>query len=289
MSASGQKAVIHPITAEDVPQVADFLHKHMNDKFSPQEWQQGLNASWYYGAPNHGFMLCTGQDVVGAICALYSEQEVDGESKIFCNPHTWCVLEPYRNNSVSLVLSVIRQENMHYSMYSPNSEGEEIFSYLGFKPLSREMCVLLNIPGPRLSSSIAVSSDLENSIGRLSPRDRQSVEDHRGFPWLHFVFYGCDGNDGFLIFKKEKFKKLPCAYLLYVSNKSVFGPCWGAIRTMLFLRHGMFTTKTERRLLNSDLPLSFSIAAASAKFYLSDTLSADAFDYTYSELVAMDL
>ena len=144
-NSPANKASLQPIMDKDVADVALFLHLHMNEKFSVEEWERSLRASWYNDAPNHGFMLQLAGGVAGVICALYSEQEIDGQRTLICNPHTWCVLEPYRGQSVSLVLAIIRQAGMHYTMFTPNREGEEIFAYLGFKPLEREMRALVNV------------------------------------------------------------------------------------------------------------------------------------------------
>ena len=284
-----RKTTLKPITGDDVARTALFLHSHMNSKFSAQEWERGLRASWYENAPNHGFMLEFDGEVVGVVCALYSEQEIDGEPRLICNPHTCCVLEPYRAKSVSLILSVIRQPDMHYSMYSPNRDGEEIFAYLGFKPMGREALAILNLPTPQLPGKVEVSFELNSALDRLSVADRKCVQDHRDFPWLRFIFYASGSKHGFLIYKPCRYKRLPCAELLYVSDKSLFARCWPAIRTRLLLRQGVFTTKAELRLLQQRPGFSFSTAHASAKFFLSDSLPAEAFNYTYSELVALNL
>lgn len=284
-----EKAELRPIAESDIADVAVFLREHMNGRFSTEDWQRGLRASWYEKAPNYGFMLRTEKEVVGVICALYSEQEIDGETTLICNPHSWCVLEPYRARSVSLVLSVIRQEGMHFSMYSPNKDGEEIFAYLGFQPLERATNIVANIPTPWFSHSLTASSSVDSALDKLTARDSRCVTDHRGFNWLNFIFFECDGKCGFLIFKRAKFKRMPSADMLYISDRILFEICWKAIRTELLLKHGLFTTKVEQRLLAGRLPFSFMTAPASVKFYLSQSLPPEAFDYTYSELVALDL
>lgn len=284
-----RKSDLKPILEQDLGRVALFLHRHMNDRFSAQEWERGLRVSWYQDAPHHGFMLESDGEVVGAICTLYSEQEINGQTRLICNPHTWCVLEPYRGKSVSLILSVIRQKNVHCSMYSPNLAGEEIFAYLGFKPLPRDTRILVNVPTPQLSRKITVDDNVDRAISRLGPKERKCLEDHREFEWLRFLFYSVNERHGFLIYKKCIYKKLPCANLIYSSDKLLFADCWSAIRSELFIKHRIFTTRAEQRLLHEEPGFSFPIGPASAKFYRSETLPPEAFDYTYSELVALDL
>lgn len=286
---AGKKAELKPILDEDVTRTAQFLHRHMNDKFSTAQWERGLRASWYRAAPHHGFMLEWQGEVVGAICTLYSEQEIDGEIRVICNPHTWCVLEPYRSRSVSLILAVIRQPDLHFTMFSPNADGEEIFAYLGFKPLPRDTRILVNVPTLQLFRRVQVGFEIDAALPQLSPADRKCVTEHRQFAWLRFVFYSRDGRQGFLIYKTCRYKRLPGAHLIHISDRSLFEDCWPGIRTRLLLGYGICTATVEQRLLGGNPTFSFASAPASAKFYLSDTLPPEAFKYTYSELVALDL
>ena len=82
------KADLVAITGEQVDAAALFLHQQMNSRFSQQEWARCLRNSWADDAPNCGFMLLKDGEVVGAICALYSEQEIKGQRVKVCNPHT---------------------------------------------------------------------------------------------------------------------------------------------------------------------------------------------------------
>jgi hypothetical protein len=133
-----------------------------------------------------------------------------------------------------------------------------------------------------------VSARSEFAIQYLSAADQRCVEDHQRFGWLQFLFFASGNSSGFLVYKTTTFKRLPSADVLYISDKTLFAQCWPALRTHLALR-GIVTSRVERRLMDKVPGFSFDTTPASAKFYLSDTLSADAFDYTYSELVAMDL
>lgn len=287
--AADTKVSLEPILDEHVTQAALFLHQHMNNRFSADEWERGLRASWYEKAPNHGFMLLHAGEIVGLICALYSMQEVGGKQTAFCNPHSWCVLEPFRAKSVSLVLAVIRQDGFNFTMFSPNRDGEEIFAYLGFKPLSRDMKLFLNVPTPLASRTTEVTSIRDRGAAGLPEKERRYFEDHQKFPWLKFLFYTQGANTGFLVYKTSVFKKLSTADIIYISNPSLFKTCWQGIRNKLIIGHGIFCTKIEQRLLRGKLPFCFSIAPASAKFYLSDSLNEDDICYLYSELVALDL
>jgi hypothetical protein len=282
------KARVSPILTEDTAAVGRFLHDHMNSRFSAQQWQAALEQRWQAEPPNHGFKLEVNGDIVGALCALYSRQEIAGTTYEFCNPHSWCVLEPYRRSSVNLVLSLIKQPGYHFTMLSPNEDGEQIFAYLGFQPLPRTLDVALNLPTPRLNRQIRVQSSKGALFEQLPSAAKRCYLDHVRFPWLEFVAYQKARDTGFLIFKRGRFKRLPAARILYISDRALLSECWPAIRSHLLLR-GLVFSRVESRLLAAPLPVTTAQLPASAKFYLSSQLEPGVIDYCYSELMVMDL
>jgi len=286
---SREKSQLSPIGDIDITNAASFLHHNMNQRFSPAEWERGLKSCWLENAPNHGFKLTVNGEIVGVICAIYSEQEIDGRKEKFCNPHTWCVLEPFRAKSVNLVLSLIRQPGFHFTMLSPNREGEKIFSFLGFKSLDRHKKLLFHVPSLCILGRVRISYGENISSSHLSPVARTYFEDHWSFEWLRFLEFERDGRSGFLIFKQSTYKRLPCANILYISDKVLFENCWSSIRSWFLLRQGLFTSSIDDRMLVKPPLLSCSIQPGSAKFYMSESLSAEKIEYIYSELLVMDL
>ena len=48
---------LEPITATDVPAVAEFLHRHLNTRVPARAWSAAMSPSWGDCGPNHGFLL----------------------------------------------------------------------------------------------------------------------------------------------------------------------------------------------------------------------------------------
>ncbi len=286
-----KKTILTAITAIDIEKVANFLYCHMNNQFTPQAWQQGISKSWLAEAPNHGFMLISDDQVVGVLCAIYSEQYVSGHLERFCNPHSWCVLPGYRSQSIELVLAVIRQKGYSFTMFSPNKEGIKIFSFLKFKPLDNRISILLNVPSLSFPERVKIVTDKSKAKSLLSKHTAKSFVDHTEFPWLNFLIFSVDDQYEFMIFKRIKYKRLACASIMYVSDMLLFQQCWPALRTHLLFRYGIFSSKIESRLLGQIIkPLFlYKQEVGSQKFFLSEGLSADCIQNIYSELVALDL
>lgn len=284
------KTVVTAITHHDLDEVAGFLHHHMNGRFTQQEWKQGISKSWLPDAPNFGFMLRYNSQIVGTLCAIYSEQNIAGCLKRFCNPHSWCVLSDFRTRSIDLVLSLIRQEGYTYTMFSPNKDGIEIFKYLKFKPLDDQILIFLNMPSLLGVGKIPSLQSFKQIKALLPEHATQHYVDHIDFPWLNFMFFNERDRYGFLIFKKQRYKRLASAWIMYVSDAALFCQCWPAIRTHLLIKHGLFTSKIEARLLeNIRMKTWLDPEQGARKFFLSKELSADSIQNLYSELVTLDL
>ena len=281
--------VLTAIGKDDLDEVALFLHRHMNDSFSQAEWKRGISQTWMSEVPNYGYMLKSDAQIVGVLCAIYSEQSIAGSLKRFCNPHSWCVLADFRKRSIELVLALIRQKNYTFTMFSPNKDGLEIFKYLKFQPLDNRILILLNLPSAHGSGKVIEFQDKQQIKRYLPELAARHYLDHMQFPWLNFLCFRNKNQYGFLIYKRYRFKKLASAWIMYISDAALFHQCWPAIRTCLLLKHGLFTSKIEARLLDQPIKTWFEPEQGAQKFYLSDEVSANGIQNLYSELVALDL
>ena len=58
------------ITTADLDRVGAFLHQNLNARISSRKWAAAAFVPWSVDAPNHGFMLLDGSDIVGVYLAL---------------------------------------------------------------------------------------------------------------------------------------------------------------------------------------------------------------------------
>jgi hypothetical protein len=111
MPAGSTGAVrVAPITDPDVRLAATFLHKHLNDRVSAEEWAEAIDTPWDDRRPNAGFMLVDAGRIVGVQLAFYSERLIEGRVQRFCNLGAWCVLPRYRLHSLRLLRRVLEQD-----------------------------------------------------------------------------------------------------------------------------------------------------------------------------------
>jgi hypothetical protein len=278
---------IEPVTAENLAEFAEFLHRQLNADISPEQWQAGLQPGWAQQQPNHGFMLRDNGAVVGGIGAFYADRWIDGRPEKFCNITSWCVLESHRQHSMRLGMAVVEQPGYHFTDFSPTKVVAGTLKFFKFQPLDERQVVALNLPWPLpgrmrvLHRSAEIESALQGEALRI-------YTDHKRFPWLQHALVGQEGAWCHVIFKRRVLKRLPSAGVLYVSDPGVLQRGWRALSSHL-LGRGFVSTQIEHRWLTAIPWPAASRTGFIAKVYLSPTLRADQIDYLYSETMGLDL
>ncbi len=279
-----------PIEQRDLPEVGQFLHENLNRRFTPESWSGSLTHPWTESRPNYGMQLRDGDHLVGVFCAIYSDQTVAGQTERFCNPHSWCVLDRHRNSGVGLVLQLLKQRGYHFTMYTPNPKVAEIFRGLRFRDLDPGLIYFPNLPS---SSSCDRRSFVETQPARieacLSGTMLSDFLAHRAIPWLSFVAFGRGDDACLAVYKRGRWKKLPCAMILHLSDAGAIKRHGHLLRHHLLVHRGLPVSRVETRFL-SELPvLAHRELRTQPKLVLSSTLNDGHFSDLYSELVALDV
>lgn len=278
--------LIEPITAEALPEFAEFLNAHLEGSRSKEAWVKGLKKSWGMAAPNHGFMLKDAGKIVGGIGAYYASRLINGKTERLCNITSWCVLNAYRKQSMRLAMAIIGQKAYHFTDFSPTKVVGGVLQFLKFRPLDERQAVILNLPWLSLGSKlIARASDIENN---LSDNTLQIYRDHAVFPWLNHVLVGTPSNWCHVIYKWRLFKGLPAAHILFLSDRNVFDRHFRRLSAHFWSR-GIVSTHVECRFIGRPPWPSVIRSGFNAKVFLSSTLADRDIDYLYSETMALDL
>jgi hypothetical protein len=276
---------IEPITSKALPEFCAFLARNMPVKRSAADWERGLRHQWLADHPNFGFMLRTAAgEVVGGIGAFYAGRTVHGKPEKFCNITSWCVLDAYRQQSMKLAMTVIRQPGFSFTDFSPTKVVAGTLKFFKFAELDDSEAVVLNVPCFG-RSALSAPADIEQA---LQGDALEAYRDHSRFPWLHHVVIGQPGDWRHVIYKRSSFKRLPAAIVVHVGGRPALARHFRQLSTFLFSR-GMASTLVECRMLDS-VPWPARVRSGFIrKVFLSTTVEAADIDYLYSERVAIDL
>jgi hypothetical protein len=279
---------LSPIGDSQVEQVAEFLHRELNPKVAVKVWAKGIRVRWMADAPNHGFMLLEGSEVVGANLAFYSVREVKGRQERFCNLGALCVVEPRRSHAVRLVRAVLRQQGYHFTDLSPSGNVIELNRRLGFQSLDTATALQINWPVPP-TSSLRIITDPAEIEAALSGRDLRIFRDHRDAPAAHHLLVASGSELCYVIGRRDRRKKVPVfVSILYVSDPNLFGRAARHIARHFLIHEGALATLLETRVTGHAPTGSIALRHPRPKMFKSSQLSPSDVDYLYSELTQIE-
>ncbi|MGB3375150.1 MAG: hypothetical protein WBA87_08435 [Microbacterium sp.] len=283
------KADLAPIAAADIPAVSRFMHDHHNRRIAPEDWARALNVPWSVSVPNHGFVLRSGGEIVGAYLAYYADREVGGRVEQFCNLGAWCVLESYRAEGVRLLMALLRMRGYHFTDFSPSGSVVPLNRKLKFTELDTSTSLLLNVPWPVSSKAIRVVEDPDLLSSTLTGPERQIYLDHRDAGAARHLLLVAGERHCHVIFRKDTRKRIRAfASILYVTDAELFQSAVRQVGSHLLLKHGAAATLMEQRVVGGRPRGTIPLTSARPKMFKSTSLIADEVDYLYSELVCLE-
>jgi hypothetical protein len=279
---------VSAITGSDVPEVADFLHRNLNQNVSSEAWARAVDVPWKVDAPNHGFHLRDDDGtVLGAYLAFYSDRTIGDRTLRFCNLGAWCVLPEQRFHSLKLLKALLDQKCDVYTDLSPSGNVVPLNTRRGFRFLDTATQLVPNAPWPSLPGSGSVTGDRQVIERTLTGAQAQIFQDHAGLAAARHLLLTRGDESCYVIFRKDRRKGLPLfASILYVSNPELFRRLFRQVSRHL-LRHGVPATLAEPRVTGGLLPGGRLLANPRRKMVLGDGVADQDVDYLYSELVCL--
>ncbi len=279
---------LEPIRDEDLLPYCRFLTENLSRHRTPEAWAAAFRQDWGIEKPNNGFLLRQDGRIVGGIGALYARRMIRGQPERFCNITSWCVLDDYRSHSMRLAIALTGQPGFHFTNLTPTEIVSRTLQFLKFKPMNERQALWPHPPWP-LARDLRIVAAPQEIERVLSPDDAQAYRDHRHLPWLRHLAVGRPGAFCHVVYKKTRFKGLPGAFVLAMSDPERFLDYRFALGNHLLLRQGLLFTRVESRLLPRVPKPSIELAGFRNKVFRSDTLTESDISNLYSEITALDL
>jgi len=283
-----ERAEVRPIGDDDIVAAAAFLHRELNPAVPEHHWRRLLAPPWPADAPNHGFQLVTDDGIVGVYAAVYAQRELPAGPVRLCNLAAFCVLEPYRADSLRLVRAILRQPGYEFTDLSPSGNVVALNERLGFVRVDTATRICANLPAlPR--RGVTVTEDYDAIAAHVRGADAAVHRDHRDAAAARQLLVFDDDTYGFAIVRRDRRKGLPLfATPLYAGGDPAFlQRHWPLIASRLLLRHGLPLTLAECRILGFTPRFGRDQRSPRAKMLRSTVLDPERLDYLYSELALM--
>jgi hypothetical protein len=275
---------LSPITDADVGAVADFLRVNWTERVP---WARSLLAgSWKVDAPNHGFMLRAGQQIVGTHLAFYSERVVTGKMERFCDLGTWYVLPEYRFHSIRLIKAVLAQDGYHFTTLTASDEVASIHSRLGFRLLDTSAVLIPNLPWPTPPGRTTISTDPDVIESTLAGAELEIYRDHAQALAARHVVLIRGPDSCYVMYRETRDRAVPFAVIIHVSNPRLFHRAILPLTRHLLIRHRLLATVAELRIIGTRPSLSLKVTTG-PKAYRSASLDPSKIDYLYSEFLCL--
>lgn len=282
--------VTQPIETADLPLVGQFLNQNLNRRITAERWAGALSHDWAASRPNHGMQLLDDGHLVGVICAIYSDQTIGGKVERFCNPHSWCVLESHRQHGITPLLRILKQPDYHFTMFTPNPTVTKVFRGLRFRDLDDRQYIVPCVPAVSAFLRDAwVMRDPKRIAECLPPHATSDYKAHASIPWLNFLAFGRNEDACLVVYKRIRIKRLPCAWIMHLSNADAFERHLDVLRTHMAFAEGIASLRIEARWLGARPRFAVNTRRTQPKLFSSSSLNDGQIRDLYSELVALDI
>lgn len=126
---------VRPADERDIDAVIPFLHAGLGPHWPPEAWRRLFEYPRVASQPNLGFVLESGDQIVGFLGAIYSERLMGGHLERFCNLSSWYILPQYRNLSLKLLMALLTQRGYTFTNLTPSERVVQVMKACGFRPL----------------------------------------------------------------------------------------------------------------------------------------------------------
>src|SRR5271167_4848471 len=141
MSSKRPNVQVEPVEAREVSGVIDFLRKGFVPHLAPEVLRGLFEYRWLtetQDKPNLGFVLRSGNRIVGFLGAIYAVRLLAGQTVKVCNLSTWYVEQEFRWASMKLLYAVLSQKEYIITNFTASPGVRRVMEALGFKTIDHQ-------------------------------------------------------------------------------------------------------------------------------------------------------
>ncbi len=285
MAADLPKAKVRAAVAEDFAQVYPLLRQLNDTRFTEAVWKRLFTNLWNQKNWSPGYVLDTGEQIVGFLGGLYlvgglHSEGIDGQHHSVCNLNSWIVDEAYRSSSMMLLMPFLRQKSLVLTSLTSSPEAYAVYKKLGFKDLDTAARVIY--PVPSFMGTVELITEPGSVRAFLTEQERQCFDAHDDLDVWQCV-----------IRKKARVcyllgtRRLGRAHIHCIGSTELFRETIGQIRWKLCMTLGVKGLQVDERFLGGRKLMLSRLKHFSQPKQYRGNLPADRVNASYSELVVL--
>jgi len=283
-------AIVRKAVALDFEKTYPLFAKFKNYRLLKGDWQQLFTDHWKSNEGYIGYVLEDRERIVGFLGFMFSDRVLNNKQEKFCNLTTWVVDERFRNESLYLIIPVLKLTDYTLTIHSASKATYAAFKKLGFHDLESHFRIIPPFPSINMlfdSCKIEVNGKYLNEI--LKGDSLQAYKSHLLFRCFHVYIRSPLGNC-YLIGARVFKKNLPFAQIYHISDSKVFAKFASRISSIICLKNKTFAILVDERFLEGNSLLqSYKCALSNPRMYKSNSLGKQDLDLLYSELPVLNI
>ena len=283
-------AIVRKAVAIDFEKTCPLFVKFNNSRLSKDDWRQLFVDHWQSNEGYVGYVLEDRERIVGFLGLMFSRRILNGQQEKFCNLTSWVVDEGFRNQSLLLILPVLKLTDYTLTIHTASKETYAVARKLGFIDLESHFRVILSLPSINiLFTSCQIEINKKHLKEILEGESLQAYKAHLPFRCFHVYVRSSLGNC-YLIGARVFRKNLPFAQIYHVSDPKVFAKFAHRIASVVGLRIKAFAMLVDERFLEGNSILqSFTCSLSNPRVYKSNSLGKRDLDLLYTELPILNV
>jgi hypothetical protein len=129
---------VRPAHEGDISAVVALLRTGFGLPWSPATYRRLFEYPRVERQPNLGFVLETGDQLVGFLGAIYSERSSGEHLERFCNMSSWYTIPQFRKFSLDLLKALLAQQGYTFTNFTPSPRVIQVIKACGFQPLGSQ-------------------------------------------------------------------------------------------------------------------------------------------------------
>lgn len=277
-------AILIPYSAEYKDRAIKMFDEFKSKKITYSIWARIFENPWRHEDEVPAYMMLEGEEIVGIIGLIYGHRLINGKEVKTCNLTSWIVKPEHRNESLLLVMAILRLKGYTLLNLTPSKNVRTLFQKIGFDKADTQEILFLPIPNFKKVKS---TSELVKNVDGLNDNDKKIYLDHKDYGAKFLLSYD-ETEYCLVVYTKRTKKGIPFNHIHYISNYNFFRKHYKKIIFDIFRKSCACLTMIDSRMLkNENYSGSIRVNYLFPKYFKSSQLELDEIDSLYSEFVLL--